>query len=272
MLKLDTFDDKINFYNNQTHREFYSPRHPVILIEGYDGSGKSTLAENVRLYFEKDFSSKLFKEPVVENSIREIVTRDSKFFEFFKEEDNIRSIIDDEIDCVKYFLFMASRAVNLTKICNHISYDGIAIMERSFPSTMLYQRNLDLSYNFDIIKENVRLFRSYEKMYNFSTLFDSPDLILFLDINPQTCINRLKDRELDNMDPDLTNANRIQEDITYYRRIMELIDNVTSSKVVFINGNNDEKDVRNSVISEIESYIHSYRNNDFFQTERIFLT
>jgi len=269
MLKQDSFDKKISLLNKQKHKEFYNPRHPVILIEGYDGSGKSTISKYVEKYY-SNLNPIIYSEPIRENNIRNILVNNEEFNKFFINDENVTGVTDSEIDIIKYYLFMASRSVNLTKICNHISnieYGGIAIMDRSFPSTMLYQRNLDLEYGFDIIKQNVNLYNSYSEIYRFGTTLDSPDLIIFLDINVQTCINRLKDRHLNDMDPDLENGTKIQADLTYYKRIIDMVDSVTNSKIVTIDANNDIEYVQKSIVKAIDDYIFNYENNDFFFKE-----
>lgn len=195
-------------------------RGSLIVFEGIDGSGKSTISRKIA----EKINARLLFEPVLENGLKNLIVNNKKFDLFFEDPD-IKSINNFTEDNLKYHLFMASRVISLTKAFNLMKEGTNVVLDRSFVSTMVYQYTLGQEY---IINENIDLYANLaeknsiiDKYYFTTVSATSPDLIIFLDINLETCLNRLKSKT-DGNDMDPKDVSEIKDRIEKYESAIKI--------------------------------------------------
>lgn len=141
----------------------------LIVIEGIDGAGKSTQA---RLLLKNLKSSRvktiLLKEPT--NKI---------FKKLIKET-------DDEFE--RLLLFLLDRYKNFQKIKEYLKKGFFVILDRSFPSTLVYQYYCS-KLRF-LLKEELIIYLNHLAMNHIS-----PDLVIILDIEHNTALERIKSKK-----------------------------------------------------------------------------
>ena len=143
----------------------------LVIIEGIDGAGKSTQA---KLLFKNLKSSKvktiLLKEPA------------NKIFK------NLIKKTDDEFE--RLLLFLLDRYKNFQKIEKFLKKGYFVILDRSFPSTLVYQYYCSKLKSF--IKEDLVIYLNHLAMNHIS-----PDLVIILDINHNSAFKRIKSKRSD---------------------------------------------------------------------------
>jgi len=141
-------------------------RGRFILFEGISGSGKTTQAK----IFSKILKAHYFKEPPQEGDfgfVREIV---------------IKKNLDPLIE---FFLFLSQRRYLYLKIEKILKKGENVVLERSFPSSYVYQFTLG----------NLKKIISFEE---FSLIdkrarnFLEPDRIFIFDVEPKIALKRIK--------------------------------------------------------------------------------
>ncbi len=140
-----------------------------IVLEGPDGSGKSTMAKKIGEYFsEKGREIEFTREPggtKISEKIRELILDNNN------TEMNYRT---------EALLYAASRAQLVTeKIIPWLEQGKIVISERFVYSSLVYQ-GIGRGLGIEEIKS----------INNFATANLLPDMVLFLDVNPEKGLKR----------------------------------------------------------------------------------
>lgn len=187
-----------------------------IALEGIDGCGKSTIHKLLR----KEFRDADF--------IREPGT--SKFAE------EIRRVIFENMKDLKpitvQLAMLAARSdLNIT--------NPFTISDRCFLSGC-YDEELR---TYDKIKTWLQFTMEYVNL---------PDTIIFLDISPETSINRLRNRS-DKNDYDTNDMVEIQKRIDAYHYWIKIVEQLMPNiKVIIVDANRSMQEVLNEVIAIIE--------------------
>ena len=197
------------------------------VIEGIDGSGKSTFINLLKEELEKEGKKVcLIKEPLDRELIKEFLNK------------KIEDIILNELKNV--FVFCLDRVFVNEKIKKLMDKNEIIISDRSFVSSMAYQFDLDLEWIYEVNKN-----------------FLKPDLIIYLNVNIETALERIKKREKEK-----------EEGIKYFekrellerisRRYIETLNFLEKKgfKIKIIDGNKN--------LDEIKKEIVKLKNEGFF--------
>ncbi len=143
-----------------------------ITIEWWEWTGKTTQIQKIKQYFEnKNYKIFITREPggnwsVVAEKIRQII----------KDPANKSMIPKTEL-----FLFLAARAQHVEEIILPKLKKGyILISDRFFWSTLAYQHYARELFEYDFVKN----------LNEIATEWLIPDFTLYLDIDPQTGLNR----------------------------------------------------------------------------------
>lgn len=199
-----------------------------IVLEGSDGAGKSTVSSMMAAYLENKGHSIVFSREPGGTPISE----------------KIRDII---LDCenkemastTEALLYAASRAQHVAeKIRPVINSGQTLICERFYHSSLVYQgigRGLGIEKVFEINK--------------FAIGDTYPDLVLFLDINPEVALNRKKD---------INGGDRLEQEhisfhIDVYNGYKKLIE--VSPEIKVINASLSKEEVFESIKLELEKII-----------------
>lgn len=137
-----------------------------ILFEGISGSGKTTQAQ----IFSKILKASYFKEPPHKGDfsfVRELVTK--------KNLDPL----------TEFFLFLSQRRYIYLEIEKVLKKGKNVILERSFPSSYVYQ--------FDLGKlKKIISFEEFSLIDKRARNFLDPDKIFIFDIDPKIALKRIK--------------------------------------------------------------------------------
>ncbi len=204
----------------------------LISIEGIDGSGKSTLCNILADELNKlGFPVIKTKEPgatPLGKELREML-QNRKFEINHKAE---------------FFLFQADRAQNISDIVvPALNSNNIVISDRMLDSTLAYQ-GYARGINLDFIKE----------VNQFATDNIMPDLVIYLDIDYNTAIERLKSR-CKTKNEKLTffekeNEKTFKKIINGFNAIFENRDNVLK-----VDGTKDLDTISAQVVNHVTEYL-----------------
>lgn len=201
-----------------------------IVIEGLDGSGKST-------------QIKLIKEKLEKLGKKVYLTAEPTDFETGAY---LRRILSDSLDKDMYLqsaLFLADRLEHITHpefgISRYLKEDYIVLCDRYYFSSFAYQGTAsDINWVMDINLNCERIL--------------TPDLCIFLDVNPDTCKQRIDEvREK----PEL-----YEKDIDKMRSIrnnfLSVLDKLSAThNIAIINANADIDEIFNSAYEHISKII-----------------
>ncbi len=141
-------------------------RGKFILFEGISGSGKTTQAK----IFSRSLKASYFKEPPQKGDfsfVREIVTKK-----------NLDALTE-------FFLFLSQRRYIYLEIEKVLKKGKNVILERSFPSSYVYQ--------FDLGKlRKIISFEEFSLIDKRARNFLEPDKIFVFDIDPKLALKRIK--------------------------------------------------------------------------------
>ncbi|AWX42914.1 Thymidylate kinase [Metamycoplasma cloacale] len=172
-----------------------------ITIEGMDGAGKSTIISMLKVYLEEN------------NLVDKFVFTREPGSAFSKEAEKIRNLILDNQNSfsqmVDALLFATSRRLNLEKgIWPAIESGKHVISDRYWHSSFVYQGILG----------EVGL-QTVKQLNEIATNNTKPDFVIFLDLEPQTSVERLTHLR--------TSMDRLEHtDIKYYENLKEAYLNV----------------------------------------------
>ncbi|GBD34454.1 Thymidylate kinase [bacterium HR35] len=137
-----------------------------ILFEGISGSGKSTQAKIIS----QILKAKYFKEPPRKGS-----------FSFVR-----KIILKENLDSLnEFFLFLAQRRFIYLQIEKLLNKGINIILERSFPSTYVYQYEIG----------GLKKFLKFKEVFNLDLKarnFLEPDFVFVFDLSPTEALKRLK--------------------------------------------------------------------------------
>ena len=163
-----------------------------IVLEGSDGSGKSTMADRIGKYFsEKGHHIEFTREPggtQISEKIRELILdRDNTEMDYRTEA----------------LLYAASRAQLISeKIIPWLKEGKVVISEIYVYSSLVYQ-GLGRGLGIDEVK----------KINDFATAGIKPDLVIFLDVDPEKALKRKLC---------IDGGDRLEnEDITFHKSVYE---------------------------------------------------
>jgi len=179
----------------------------LIAIEGIDGSGKTSLAKFLEKKLKKlGFDAILFKEPTK-----------SKYGRKIMESDNLSP--EEELE-----LFILDRKYDVeNNILPALREGKIVLMDRYYYSTMAYQGALGLDV------EEIR--RRNEE------IAPEPDLVIFLDIDPEKAISRITRRG---------KADRF-ENTDYLKKVREIFLSL-NDKMVVLNADDSPNAIREKAL------------------------
>ena len=204
-----------------------------IILEGVVGTGKTTQANNVFEYLKNKFPDKkvvLTREP----GGTEIAEAIRKLVQATKFEEKMDPI------CEAY-LYASARAQLLRKLVKPVlDQGGIVVSDRSFVSSLAYQgytRGIGIN---KVLKVNKTAIEN-----------TNPDLILFLELDPEIGLSRTFDKEGDKFE---------QENVDFFRKIEQGYIEVSQlpeykGKWVNIDAKGDQDIVFNRIMQEIKKIL-----------------
>ncbi len=193
-----------------------------IVFEGIDGSGLSTQSQLLKEYLTKRTAKILLtKEPtdgLIGMLIRSTLRKRIKFD-----------------DTTLALLFAADRTDHLANI-KFNNYDYV-ISDRYYISNFAYQSSaIDLNFLIEINK-----------------FARKPDLVIFLDVKPETCIERIThNREHIELYENIEKLRATKEN---YTKIIEYLRKNFDLNVVFVDGNRSIEEVRKDIVGVAENHI-----------------
>ncbi|MDT7876114.1 MAG: dTMP kinase [Sulfolobaceae archaeon] len=190
----------------------------IISFEGIDGSGKTTIA---KLVFERIVK-------IIGNRKKVLLTQEP----FTKEITSLIEKLGWKDPIALTLLFSADRAFHINWILKE-GYD-IILMDRYIHSTIAYQSVLGVD------EEWIRLINSN---------FPKPDIVILLDIKPETALERLRGKvDKFNFSEKLLSLSKVRE------KYLELSRKERNFKVI-----NAEREL-NEIVEEVWNIIYSYLN------------
>ena len=191
----------------------------LIAIEGIDGSGKTTIARFLEEELKKiGYNVVRFKEPT-----------DSEYGR------KIKQILKERIVSPKeeLELFLKDREVDVRdNILPALKEGKIVIMDRYYYSTIAYQGALGLDV---------------EEIKKLNEKFPKPDLVIILDVSPETALKRIKAKRK----PDRF------EDLNYLRRVRDIFLSLRDN-VVVINAERELEDVKREVLKIVLKHLERF--------------
>lgn len=188
----------------------------LIAVEGIDGAGKTTIANHLKNYLSSfGYDCVILKEPsdsIYGKRIKSLNSRISP------EEELELFILDREIDVRE-------------RILPALREGKVVIMDRYYYSNIAYQSARGLNA-LEIKKRNERI-------------APKPDLVILLDLSPETAISRLKSREK------LSVFEQKEYLAEVRKRFLELVDDVT----FVINAEKDVEEVKRDVEEVVKSFL-----------------
>ena len=197
-----------------------------IVVEGLDGSGKST-------------QIKLLKDKLIKKGYRVYVTAEPTEFETGKY---LRRILSESLKKDMYLqaaLFLADRLEHITSPINgiqgYLDKGFYVISDRYYYSSFAYQgTESDMDWVMDINLKCERMLK--------------PDLCIFLDVNPDTCKNRI---DTSRGKPEL-----YEKDIEKIRSIREnfftVFDKLKDThNIAIIDANDEIENINNKMLEKV---------------------
>lgn len=184
-----------------------------VVLEGIDGCGKTTQAKKlVKVLREKGFEVVFLKEP-----------SDGRWGKTIKEKARHQNGLTPEQE---FKLFQKDREENVKlNIKPALKERNIVILDRYYFSTMAYQsvKGIDIS---KIKKQN-------------EETAVPPDLVIILDVDARTGLDRIKDRE---------KKDELFEREDYLRKVRKVFQSFTGENIVHLDGRED----KDTLFSKIE--------------------
>ncbi|MEM2174532.1 MAG: dTMP kinase [Candidatus Micrarchaeia archaeon] len=195
----------------------------LIVFEGIDKSGKTTQAKKAVSFIRKHKKKvSFYKYPNKKGLLGDILSK------FLKEKIDLSPT-------AQFLLFIADMAMDQEKIFKDLSSGKVVVCDRYFLSTLAYQR-FPYEKGVEIIKR-----------INFLR----PDLIIYLDISPETAMKR-QNKIKKSKERYEKNVERLLLARTKYRAMAE--ENLFGKWIV-IDGNKSEEEVTSEVLKNIENLL-----------------
>jgi len=195
----------------------------LIAVEGIDGSGKTTvvrfLIEELR---KRGYDVVAFKEPT-----------DSEYGRRIRQILKERRVSPEE----ELELFIKDREFDVqNNILPALKSGKIVIMDRYYYSTIAYQGALGL---------DVEMIRKLNEQ------FPKPDLVIILDVSPETALKRIKAKRR----PDRF------EDLEYLRKVREIFLSLKNN-IVVVDAERNIEDVKRDVLKVVLEHLgKSFKKN-----------
>jgi len=190
----------------------------IIAIEGIDGAGKTTIVKFLTKELKRrGYDVISFKEPTESEWGRKI--KSSTFKDrSFNPEDELKLFLKDREWNVEHNILPALKA------------GKIVIMDRYYYSTIAYQgaRGIDI-----------------KKICKLNEKFPKPDLVIILDIKPETALERIRRRG--------DKPNRF-EDLEYLRKVREIFLSLKNN-VVIVNAERPIEEVKRDVLGIVFKHL-----------------
>lgn len=191
-----------------------------IVIEGGEGSGKSTIIKELRKHFANNYKVLVTREPggdVVGEEIRDIILNNKISYK------------------TEALLFAASRAEHI----NNIIIPGLAEYDYIFSDRFVYSSIVYQGIGRDLGIDTI------EKLNNWILNGITPDLIIYLQIDPEIGLARVNSR---------SEKNRIdQENILFHQKIKKGFDQILSDKALIIDATLSIEEISTIIIDKINS-------------------
>jgi dTMP kinase len=184
------------------------PKGFLIVFEGIDGAGKSTQAEVLkRTLWEKGYDVVYFREPSEGKWGREI-KRKAAYPDSISPEEELE-------------LFLKDRKENVEKnLKPALKEKKIVILDRYYFSTIAYQGAKGID------QERIR------KMNEGFVV--EPDLVFFLDVDPQEGLDRIKNRK---------KKDKLFERAEYLVRVREIFNSFKGEKFIHMDASKPKKEI-----------------------------
>lgn len=194
-----------------------------IAIEGADGVGKSTQVELLKKYFEDlDKSTVVIKELKVESSVS------GKISDVLSRKENIDPYQLNE-------LFAEHRR----KILDDVIKPALSRGE-----TVISDRYIFSSFAYGSLDCDI------ESIIDLNKDFPMPDVTILLMANPETCINRIKERKGDDLEL-YEEIDKLKKIHSNYRALLDRFPNIK-----IIDGDKSIEEVHKNIISLLESELN----------------
>ena len=206
-----------------------------ITFEGPDGSGKTTVSTAVT-------------KRLISEGYRVLYTREPGGSAIAEQ---IRKIILDpgntDMDArTEALLYAASRRQHLTDIVLPALEDGVTVISDRFVDSSLAYQGVGRGIGMDAVMEINR----------FAIEGHMPEKTIYLDIDPQTGLNRIADRSfLDRLD---------QETSEFHERVYQGYQEVTakySERMIFINASQEKEQVIEDAYRAVKGLLDAAGNN-----------
>lgn len=244
-------------------------RHPLILFEGIDFSGKTSCLKKILIelklkksstliknYSEPSLTSQIFQQGTLVDEVNPydgLTTRIRDLFNTVSNQEYEGIYLKDSF---MYHLCSMGR-IKLYELMIPLLKNEIVFLDRSFPSTMVYQGKAhdreDMTLSSHILEDTKKMIVSI--MVREGLIFTKyvPDLIIFFDIDLLHYKLRSEERKaikIYDFDPDIIIAERI----TRYKTCMEIL--VESDfNVVTIDANKDFINMYHNVVDILSKFL-----------------
>ncbi len=195
-----------------------------ITFEGIDGSGKTTIGKYVHDYLKNKGKSVFY-------------TEEPKNILF-----DVKKIMENDIDdFTRLFIFMADRVEHLKLIREHIEKDEIVICDRFIDSTLAYQGSR-------LVDKLGSMEKSYEYIMKIFEPFGlEPDMIVYLDVDPELGLKRIGNRKKEFFEMDVEYLTRVRNFYLFLSK---------KRNYVVIDSNRNLKDVIDDVLNVFQKIIY----------------
>jgi len=203
---------------------------PFIVIEGLDGAGGQTQTNLLKEYFKKNHIPFLIvTSPDYSHPIGQLF------------DDYLHGKVD--LSTEQVFLLCAIDVMNsIPKIKQGLSEGKIVVADRYITSTLAYRDADDFP-----LEKGIKLI----EMLNFPR----PNLIIFLDISPETSMQR-KFNEKRSLDLHEKNKNYLKKVKESYKK--EISNNILGKWVV-VNGEKTKQEVHDQILNYLNPYLKHYQ-------------